>query len=389
MPSSKGDRLATACVHAGMEVEEVTGAVVPPIFQTSTYQQKSPGVHAGYDYSRADNPTRESYERALAGVEGAKFALSFSSGLCAVQALIHQLEPGSHVLVCDDVYGGTGRLFRELYAKYQIEFDFIEMSDSGLIESCIKPNTEMIWVETPTNPTLKIIDVEAVAKMAQQAQALLVVDNTFATPCFQKPLALGADIVLHSTTKYIGGHSDLIGGAVILNDQQWFEKIKFYQFASGGVPSPFECFLLLRSLKTLDVRMQRHAENAAHVYQYLVDQPGVEDIFFPGKTTASQNKIVENQMSGTSGMLSFRLKGNYENVQKFLAALSVFTLAESLGGVESLVNHPEKMTHASVPSKLRQQLGIDSQLIRLSVGIEDSYDIIADLKNAFEQAGPF
>ncbi|MDD9952349.1 MAG: aminotransferase class I/II-fold pyridoxal phosphate-dependent enzyme [Zetaproteobacteria bacterium] len=378
---------ATVCVHAGMQAEEVTGAVIPPIFQTSTYMQQEPGVHAGYDYSRADNPTREHYETALAAAEGAEYALSFASGLCAVQALVHQLEPGSHVLVCDDVYGGTGRLFRELYQKYGIEFQFVDMSSVEQVAKWMRPNTRMVWVETPTNPTLKVVDIAGIAELTAVGSALLVVDNTFATPCFQRPLSCGADIVLHSTTKYIGGHSDLIGGAVVMSDANLFERLKFYQFAAGGVPSPFECFLLLRSLKTLDVRMQRHAENAEQVVQFLARRPEVDQIFFPGSVNESQHEVMKRQMSGTSGMISFNLKGDYAKVKKFLQSLEVFTLAESLGGVESLVNHPAKMTHASVPPALREKLGITSQMVRLSVGIESSVDILADLEQAFDRLG--
>ncbi len=372
----------TKVVHAGVEPDPRTGAIMTPIFQTSTYVQEAPNVHKGWDYSRAGNPTRDALEEAFAALEGAKYGLAFSSGLAAEQAIIQILKPGDHVLVCDDVYGGTGRLFRRLFAKYGITFEFLDMTDPALVKAALRPETRLLWVETPTNPLLKVIDIQAMSDLAKSVQALLVVDNTFASPVFQSPLELGADVVMHSTTKYIGGHSDIIGGAVMINDQKLYEEIKFVQFAAGAVPGPFESFLLLRSIKTLAVRMEKHAANAHAVAHFLKGHPRVSEVFFPGLSHHPQHALAARQMRGFSGMVSFNLKGTYEDVVSFLQSLKVFALAESLGGVESLVNHPEKMTHASVPEDMRRKLGIGSQLIRLSCGIESADDLIADLRDA-------
>lgn len=375
----------TTAVHGGAEPEPVTGAIMTPIFQTSTFVQTAPGEHKGFDYSRADNPTRAALEVALAQIEGASFGLAFSSGLAAEQAIIQTLEPGCRVLVSDDVYGGTGRLFRQLFAKFGIEFKFVDMTDASELKEKLSENTRMLWVETPSNPTLKIINIEKMAEIAQQVGAILVVDNTFPSPAFQSPLKLGADLVVHSTTKYIGGHSDLIGGAIMTSSSKLFEQLKFVQFAAGAVPSPFESFLLHRSIKTLAVRMQQHERNAFAVAEYLNSHSQVERVFFPGLETHPDHDVAKKQMSGFSGMLSFDLRGSYEQLVKFTSSLKVFSLAESLGGVESLINHPERMTHASVPESLRKKLGIGPSLLRLSVGIESSEDLVADLKQAFEK----
>ena len=374
----------TRCVHAGVEPEPVTGAIMTPIFQTSTYVQKAPGVHSGWDYSRAGNPTRDALEASFAALEGAKYGLSFSSGLAAEQAMIQLLDPGAHVLVCDDVYGGTGRLFRTLFAKYQIDFEFVDMTDTKALETKLRPETKMIWVETPSNPLMKIIDIEALSSMAKRSGALLVVDNTFASPVFQSPLEMGADMVMHSTTKYIGGHSDIIGGAVMLSDDGLHERLKYVQFAAGAVPGPFECFLLLRSVKTLAVRMQQHHVNGLKIAEFLEQHNQVEALFHPGLASHPFHELARKQMRGFSGMLSFRLKGDFEKTTKFVQSLKIFELAESLGGVESLVNHPETMTHASVPEALRKELGIGPNLLRLSVGIESADDLISDLEQAFK-----
>ena len=374
---------STKVVHAGTKPDPLTGAIMVPIYQTSTYVQSAPGKHKGWDYSRAGNPTRDAYEEALAAIEGAKYAMAFSSGLAAEQAIIQTLSPGDHVLVCDDVYGGTGRLFRKLFAKYGIEFDFIDMTELNNVESAIKGETKLIWVESPTNPTMKVIDIRGVVKLAGES-ICVVVDNTFATPIFQNPLQLGADIVVHSTTKYIGGHSDMIGGAVMTSSDKWHEEIRFVQFAAGAVPSPMESFLLHRSIKTLDVRMQRHYENAMLVSEFLTSHRKVAKVYFPGMKADPGYNLASEQMSGHSGMVSFDYQGSYDEVVAFLQKLRVFSLAESLGGVESLVNHPEQMTHASVPEELRRKLGIGPTLIRLSCGIENGQDLIADLKQAFE-----
>lgn len=376
------NRLQTKAVHAGSEPDKLTGAVIRPIFQTSTFEQSEPGVHKGYDYSRADNPTRESLEVALAALEGAEYGLSFSSGLACEQAVIQILEPNAKILVCDDVYGGTGRLFRKIFAKHGLDFVFLDMCDPKFLESGIDESVDMVWVETPSNPTMKVVDIDTLSKRCQRVGAKLVVDNTFATPVFQNPLSLGADIVVHSTTKYIGGHSDVIGGALMTNDKALFEQLKFVQFAAGSVPSPFECFLLHRSIKTLPIRMQRHAENATAVAEFLENHPKVAGVYYPGLKSHPQHEVAKRQMAGFSGMVSADLKGSYGEVVSFLEKLKVFTLAESLGGVESLVNHPEKMTHASVPEKLRKQLGIGPNLVRLSVGIEGTQDILDDLAQA-------
>jgi cystathionine beta-lyase/cystathionine gamma-synthase len=357
---------------------------MPPIFATSTYVQEEPAKHKGFDYSRADNPTRQCYEEALAAIEGARHGLSFASGLAAVQAVVQLLEPGARILVCDDVYGGTGRLFRRLFAKYNLDFQFIDMADHAAVNAAATPATKLVWVETPTNPMMKVIDIQAMAKVAKKTGAILCVDNTFASPVFQSPLALGADIVLHSTTKYIGGHSDLIGGALMTSRQDLFEQLKFIQFAGGSVPSPFDVFLMHRSLKTLGVRMTQHNKNGSAVAEFLADHKRVKQVMFPGLKSHPQHAIAKEQMSGFSGMVSFNLDGAYADVVKFLKRLKIFALAESLGGVESLVNHPEKMTHASVPEEMRKKLGIGPNLLRLSCGIEDTDDLVADLRQALE-----
>ena len=376
-------RFLTRAVHAGTVPEPMTGAIMTPIFQTSTFVQEAPGKHKGYDYSRAGNPTRDAYEKALAEMEEAKAGFAFSSGLAAEQAVVQWLSPGDQVLVCDDVYGGTGRLFRKLYAKYDIDFQFIEMADLAAVEQAVTGKTKMLWVETPTNPTMKIIDIVGMAKIAKRHDVVLVVDNTFASPIFQNPLALGADLVVHSTTKYIGGHSDLVGGAIMTNRDDLAEHIKFVQFAAGAVPSPLDSFLLLRSLKTLAVRMAQHERNAHMVAEFLSSHAKVSRVYFPGLAKDPGYAIASEQMQGHSGMVSFDYKGSYAEVVTFLQKLKVFALAESLGGVESLVNHPEQMTHASVPEDLRKKLGIGPGLIRLSCGIEHGDDLVSDLQQAF------
>jgi cystathionine beta-lyase/cystathionine gamma-synthase len=373
----------TIAVHAGTEPDPRTGAIMTPIFMTSTFVQSEPGVHKGYDYSRADNPTRDAHEKALKEIEsGAKYALAFSSGLAAEQAIIQLLDPGAEIIVCDDVYGGTGRLFRKLFAKYNLTFKFVDMSQPENVSREINKNTKMIWVESPTNPTMKVIDISAMSALAKKAGALLVVDNTFCSPYFQSPFLLGADLVVHSSTKYIGGHSDMIGGAVMIARDDLFKDLKFIQFAAGSVPSPFESFLFLRSIKTLAIRMEQHAINAMQVASFLERHPKVAKVYYPGLKSHPQHQLAQKQMRGFSGMVSFDLKGSYQDVVSFVKKLKVFALAESLGGVESLINHPEKMTHASVPEDLRKKLGIGPNLLRLSVGIEFADDLIADLTQA-------
>lgn len=382
MNDSLKPRFDTLCVHAGVEPEPVTGAIMTPIFQTSTYVQQGPGEHKGYDYSRGGNPTRSALEASLAALEGASHAISFASGLAAVQAVVQTLEPGAHVIVCDDVYGGTGRLFRRLYAKYGLSFEFVDMRDPANVARAVRKETRLVWIETPTNPLLHIVDIAAVCDIARKAGALSVVDNTFASPIFQSPLALGADVVMHSSTKYLGGHSDLIGGALMTSNANLAEQLRFVQFAGGAVNAPNECFLLLRSIKTLSLRMRKHHENAVKVAEALVGLKRVKEVLFPGLTSHPQHAVARRQMSGYAGMVSMRLDGSFDDVKTFFSRLRVFALAESLGGVESLVNHPETMTHASVPPDHRLKIGITHDLIRFSVGIEDADDLVDDIRRA-------
>jgi cystathionine beta-lyase/cystathionine gamma-synthase len=353
-----------------------------PLYFTSTYAQESPGEYKVYDYARAGNPTRQALEDGYAAIEGGKHGLTFASGLAAEQACVQLLSPGDEVLVCDDTYGGTGRLFRRLFAKYDLKFQFVDMTDLTNVKKAVTAKTRMLWVESPTNPLMRVIDIRGVAKIAKAQSALLVVDNTFASPIFQQPLALGADIVLHSTTKYLNGHCDLIGGCLMVSDDKVFEQLKFIQFAAGAVPGVMDCFLLHRSLKTLAIRMAQHEKNALEVAKFLETSAKVEKVLYPGLPSHPQHALAKEQMSGFSGMVSFYLKGDFEDTKRFLAKLKVFLLAESLGGVESLVNHPELMTHASVPEDMRRKLGITPNLVRLSVGIEAAADLIADLKQA-------
>lgn len=378
---------STTCVHAGVAPDPVHGAIMTPIFQTSTYVQPAPGQPISYDYSRGGNPTRAALEGSLAGIEGAKHAISFGSGLAAVQAVVQLARPGDHVLVCDDVYGGTGRLFRRLYADYGIEFEFQNLAVSASeVKALIRPNTRFVWIESPTNPLLKVLDIQMIAEVAHEAGALLIVDNTFASPVFQRPLSLGADIVMHSLTKYIGGHSDIIGGALMLNDDALEEQLRFIQFAAGAVNAPLDCFLLLRSIKTLAIRMKAHQENAFMVAEALQGMKEFGEVIYPGLKSHPQYEIAQKQMSGFSGMVSVRLNGDFAQVTRFMQSLKVFSLAESLGGVESLANHPETMTHASVPPELRKTLGISANLVRLSIGIEDAQDLIEDIQQAAQFA---
>lgn len=372
-------RSDTICVHGGAEPDAETGAVNVPIYQTSTYVQDSPGQPRLYDYARAGNPTRTAAEKALALLEGGTHAFSFASGLAAAQVVIQLLDKDSHVLVCEDVYGGSGRLFTSIMAKYGLAFDFIDMRDPNAIAVALKDNTRMIWIESPTNPLLHLIDIEAAVKLAAPRKIITVVDNTFASPVFQSPLALGADIVLHSTTKYIGGHSDMIGGALIVKRDDLTEQIKFLQFAAGAIPAPFESFLLARSVRTLYLRMQRHQENAMCIAQALEQSGRFAAVIYPGLSSHPQHALAKKQMRGFGGIIALRVHGGKAEAESFFQKLHLFKLAESLGGVESLVNHPETMTHASVPAARRQKLGIDGGLIRLSVGIEHCDDLLVDL----------
>jgi len=383
MNSDKDHGFGTKAIHAGQRPDPSTGAIMTPIYQTSTFVQQSPGQIIGeYDYSRAANPTRTALEANLAALEGGKHGLCFSSGVAATGVVLHTLSAGDNVLLCDDVYGGTNRLFHRIFAQLGIETTLVDMTDLEATKAAFKGNTKLVWIETPTNPMLKIIDIAAVCELAKGTGARVAVDNTFATPYLQNPLALGADIVCHSTTKYIGGHSDAIGGALIVNDDELHKELKFIQLSEGAVPGIFECFLLLRSTKTLHIRMERHCANAKRIAGYLSEHAAVERVVYPGLESHPQHEIAKKQMSDFGGMITIYLKGDIEKARTMLERVHIFALAESLGGVESLIEHPAIMTHASVPAEQRAKLGISDSLIRLSVGIENVEDLIADLEQA-------
>ncbi|HEY9164573.1 MAG TPA: cystathionine gamma-synthase [Candidatus Kryptonia bacterium] len=379
-------KFATIAIHAGQEPDSATGAVMTPIYQTSTYVQSEPTVHKGYDYSRAGNPTRTALEANLAALEGGSFCAAFASGMAAIDAVTKLLSSGDHVIAGNDLYGGTYRLFTKVFEQFGLKFDFIDMGRPDNVTQALKPNTKMIWIETPTNPLLRIVDIEGITKIARSKKIMTAVDNTFATPYLQKPLTLGADIVVHSATKYLGGHSDVILGAAVTNDAGLAEKLLFIQKSSGAVPGPFDCFLALRGTKTLHLRMQRHCENAAKVAEFLASHPKVKHVNFPGFRTHPNHDVAERQMSGYGGMVSFTLKNDKMAIAKKLTTHTrLFALAESLGGVESLIEHPASMTHSSLPRKVRLQSGLDDTLIRLSVGVEDADDLINDLKQALSR----
>lgn len=373
----------TKTIHGGQEHDKAYGAVMPPIYQTSTYAQSTPGGHKGYEYSRTHNPTRHALENAFASIENGNFGLAFGSGLAAIDAIIKLLKPGDEVVSTNDLYGGTYRLFTKIYEAFGIKFHFIGMENADKIEGYINENTKLIWVETPTNPMLNIIDIKSVSKVAKKHNILLAVDNTFATPYLQRPLDLGADIVMHSATKYLGGHSDVVMGALIVKDTELANKLYFIQNASGAICGPQDSFLVLRGIKTLHVRMQRHCENGKAVAEFLANHPKIEKVYWPGFETHPNHDIAKSQMDDFGGMLSFTTKGNdYDASVKIVEKLKIFTLAESLGGVESLSGHPASMTHASIPKAEREKTGVIDSLIRLSVGIEDIDDLINDLKQA-------
>ncbi len=373
----------TKVIHGGQEHDPSTGAVMPPIYQTSTYAQASPGDHKGYEYSRTANPTRTALEKSLASIENGNYGLAFGSGLASIDAVIKLLNPGDEVVSTNDLYGGTYRLFTKIYENYGIKFHFIGMEESDNISNYVNSKTKMIWVETPTNPMLNIIDIGAVAKISKKNNCLLVVDNTFATPYLQRPLELGADIVMHSATKYLGGHSDVVMGALIVNEKELAEKLYFIQNASGAICGPMDSFLVLRGIKTLHLRMQRHCENGKAVANYLTKHTKIDKVYWPGFENHPNHEIAKRQMNDFGGMLSFTIKGNsYEKAIKILENLKIFTLAESLGGVESLSGHPASMTHASIPKEEREKTGVVDSLIRLSVGVESEKDLINDLETA-------
>lgn len=373
-------KLATLAVHAGVEPDPQTGAVMTPIYQTSTYAQEDVAVHKGYEYSRTDNPTRTALQHSLAALENGRFALSFSSGMAAVDTLLRLVAPGEHVLCGNDVYGGTYRLFTQILAAYGIEFDFVDTAnDPQAIPAALKANTRLVWLETPTNPMLRLTDIAAMAEAAHAVGAWLAVDNTFASPVLQRPLSLGADFVIHSTTKYIGGHSDVVGGAIVMNDEEAYRRLKFLQNAIGAVPGPMDCFLTLRGIKTLALRMATHCRNATQVAQFLADHPAVAEVIFPGLESHPQYELAQRQMSGPGGMISFVLHGGEPAARWLARETKLFTLAESLGGVESLIELPAPMTHASVANS---PLAVDPGLVRISVGIEDAGDLVHDLAQA-------
>jgi cystathionine gamma-lyase len=373
----------TKFIHAGSEPDASTGAIMTPIYQTSTFVQESPGVHKGYEYARTQNPTRHALETALAAAENGKFGLCFSSGSAAADAVIKLLNPGDEVIAASDMYGGTYRLFTKIFEKYGIKFHFINMQDANEVSKYINDKTKLVWTETPTNPMMNITDIESVAGIAKMTNLLLCVDNTFASPYLQNPLNLGADIVLHSATKYIGGHSDVVHGCLMMNDEKIYEKLKFIQNSCGAVPGPQDCFLILRGLKTLHVRMQRHCENGEKIANWLRNNPKVDKVYWSGFEDHPNHEIAKKQMRGFGGMMSFTLIDDSADAAKnVLSSTKLFSLAESLGGVESLIGHPASMTHASIPREDRIKNGLVDSLIRLSVGIEDAGDLIDDLDNA-------
>jgi cystathionine beta-lyase/cystathionine gamma-synthase len=376
-------KLATKIIHAGAEPDPSTGAIMTPIYQTSTYVQTAPGQHKGYEYARSQNPTRKALEDALAIIENGKYGLAFSSGVAATDAVIKLLSPGDEVIAANDMYGGTYRLFTKVFEKFGIKFIYVDTTNLAAIESAISSHTKLLWIETPTNPLMNISDISAIAIIAKKAGALLCVDNTFASPYLQNPLDQGADIVMHSATKYLGGHSDVIQGALIINDASIKDQLYFIQKSCGAVPGPMDCFLVLRGIKTLHVRMQRHCENGAAIAHYLRSHPKVEKVYWPGFEDNVGYAIAKKQMRDFGGMISFTLKDqSIEAANKVLSSTKLFSLAESLGGVESLINHPASMTHASIPREERIKNGLADGLMRLSVGIEDAGDLIEDLKMA-------
>ena len=375
---------ATKCIHAGQYPEPITGAIMTPIYQSSTFAQKSPGINTGFEYSRTQNPTRKILEANLASLEHGKFALCFASGCAAMSMILLNLNPGSHVVVMNDIYGGSKRLFEKVFVKFGITATFTDLSDEANLEKAINDKTKMIWVESPSNPLLKLVDIALIKKRIKNI--LLTVDNTFATPALQNPLLLGADIVVHSTTKYIAGHSDVIGGAIITNNQDLAEQLAFLSNAIGAIPSPMDCFLVLRGIKTLDIRMKKHVENALILAQRLYEHKSIDRVYFPGLKSHPQYDLCQRQMKGPSGVISFVLNGGLKKALSLCEHTHLFTCAESLGGVESLIEHPASMTHVSIDYHERQKIGIDDALLRISVGIEGVEDLWADLEQAINKS---
>ncbi len=373
----------TKAIHAGQKTEETSGAVMPPIFQTSTYAQEAPNIHKGYDYARVGNPTRTALEKLIAGLEDADEAVCFASGVAAMDAIMKMFRPGDHIITTNDLYGGSYRLFTKVFEPYGISFTFVDMTDIENIRENITDNTKLIWIETPTNPLLRVVDIREISELAKEKGILTAVDNTFASPYLQQPLNLGADITMHSTTKYLGGHSDVIGGAVASSNKDVIEKLRFQIKTSGAVPGPMDCYLTLRGIKTLAVRVERSVENAKKLADWLTNQPEVGKVYYPGLSSHPQHQLAKEQMKDFGAMISFSLKNDsIEAATKLMSKTKVFTLAESLGGVESLISHPASMTHGSIPKEVREKTGLFDSLIRLSVGIEDIDDLISDIKQA-------
>lgn len=379
-------KFGTKAVHAGVEPDPLTGAVMTPIYQTSTYAQESPSKHKGYGYARGANPTRDALQKSIAALENGQFGLCFSSGMGATDAVIKLLKPGDEVITSYDLYGGSYRMFRHVFEKFGIKFHFIDLSDPNNISPLLNENTKLLWLETPSNPLMRIIDIQACATLAKQRDILVAVDNTFASPYLQNPLSLGADIVMHSVTKYLGGHSDVVMGALVVNDQKLRDELFFILNSCGAVPSPNDCFLVLRGIKTLQLRMQRHCFNGKQVAEFLKNHPKVGKVYWPGFPDHPNHNVAKQQMSDFGGMLSFTLKDDsQQKANQLMETVKLFTLAESLGGVESLINHPASMTHASIPKEERIKSGLSDSLIRLSVGIEDIEDLIEDLTTSLEE----
>jgi len=376
-------KFGTKAIHAGQEPDPTTGAVMTPIYQTSTYAQKSPGDNKGYEYSRGTNPTRKALEDCIAALENAKFGLAFSSGMGATDAVMKLLLPGDEVITGNDLYGGSYRMFTKIFANYGIKFHFLDLSDPEIIRQYTNDKTRLVWIETPTNPTMQVVDIEAIAKISKEKNLLLVVDNTFASPYLQNPMDLGADIVMHSVTKYIAGHSDVVMGALVLNDEELYKKLWFIYNACGATPGPMDSFLVLRGIKTLHLRMKAHCENGRAIAGFLKNHPRVDKIYWPGFTDHPNHDIAKKQMRDFGGMISITLKGaDLQETFRVASSFKVFTLAESLGGVESLINHPATMTHGSIPKEVREKVGVVDGLLRLSVGVEDVEDLLEDLKQA-------
>jgi cystathionine gamma-synthase len=379
-------RFATRAIHAGQEPDPETGAVMTPIYASSTFAQNAPGDHHGYEYSRTGNPTRHALEVNLASLEGGEYGRAFASGMAAINTVLNLLEAGDHVVVGQDVYGGTHRLFTQVYEDYDLGFDFVDTTDLDAVANAVTPATQLVWVETPTNPLMQVIDIASVADIAHSRDALLAVDNTFATPALQRPLEHGADIVAHSLTKYFGGHSDVVGGALVTDDENLDEQLGFYQNSVGATPDPFACFLVLRGTKTLPIRMTHHSAHALELATWLADHPDVRHVYYPGLGSHPQHDIAAAQMDDFGGMVSFEFDGSLEATRTLVSSTDTITLAESLGGVESLIEHPATMTHASIPREERRAVGITDGLVRLSVGLEDTRDLRADLHQAFDVA---